>query len=254
MDPEVYQIDKEFWKNQLEKAGPPTSIKTFKGNNLSPVGRRKTFQLPQTLNHAIYSFCMENRIAPFSVFYIALATYMARITGEKTLTVGVPVFNRVNFAFKQTSGMFVSTLPLVFTVDEDLSFDESFKQFGEHWLDSLRHQRFPFSEMLKLQNRSEELFHLVLSYQDGTMLQSGESSVHFSGNWYYSGYQKEHLCIHMTNLEENKKYAISYDYLTQIFTDQEIEEVHTHLCHILKSSAWRIPIGRPTPCFPSTTN
>jgi amino acid adenylation domain-containing protein/thioester reductase-like protein len=233
---DVYQSDKEFWQNQLEKAGPPTSIKTFKGNSLSPVGRRKTFQLPQTLNHAIYSFCMENRIAPFSVFYIALATYMARITGDKTLTVGVPVFNRVNFAFKQTSGMFVSTLPLVFTVDEDLSFDQSFKQFGEHWLDSLRHQRFPFSEMLKLQNRSEELFHLVLSYQDGTMLQSGESSVHISGNWYYSGYQKEHLCIHMTNLEENKKYAISYDYLTQIFTDQEIEEVHTHLCHILKAA------------------
>jgi amino acid adenylation domain-containing protein/thioester reductase-like protein len=235
-DSDVYQADKEFWQKQLEKAGPPTSIKTFKGNNLSPVGRRKTFQLPQTLNHAIYSFCMENRIAPFSVFYIALATYMARITGEKTLTVGVPVFNRVNFAFKQTSGMFVSTLPLIFTVDEDLSFDQSFKQFGEHWLDSLRHQRFPFSEMLKLQNRSEELFHLVLSYQDGTMLQSGESSVHISGNWYYSGYQKEHLCIHMTNLEENKKYAISYDYLTQVFTDQEIEEVHTHLCHILRAA------------------
>jgi len=233
---ETYQADKEFWQNQLEKAGPPTSIKTFKGNNLSPVGKRKTFQLPQTLNHSIYAFCLENRIAPFSVFYIALATYMARITGDKTLTVGVPVFNRVNFAFKQTSGMFVSTLPLVFTVDEDLSFDESFKKFGEHWLDSLRHQRFPFSEMLKLQNRSEELFHLMLSYQDGTMLQSGESSVHVSGNWYYSGYQKEHLCIHMTNLEENKKYAISYDYLTQIFTDQEIEEVHNHLCHILRAA------------------
>jgi amino acid adenylation domain-containing protein/thioester reductase-like protein len=231
-----YEDDKEFWQNQLEMAGPPTSIKTFKGNNLSPVGRRKTYQLSQTLNHAIFSFCMENRIAPFSVFYIALATYMARITGEKTLTVGVPVFNRVNFAFKQTSGMFVSTLPLVFTVDEDLSFDESFKQFGEHWLGSLRHQRFPFGEMLKLQNRSEELFHLVLSYQDGTMLQSGESSVHFSGNWHYSGYQKEHLCIHMTNLEDNKKYAISYDYLTQLFTDQEIEEVHNHLCHILRAA------------------
>jgi surfactin family lipopeptide synthetase A len=233
---EEYQLDKEFWHMQLEKAGPPTSLKTFKGNNLSPVGRRKTFQLSQTLNHAIYSFCMENRIAPFSVFYIALATYLARITGEKTLTVGVPVFNRVNFAFKQTSGMFVSTLPLVYTVDEDLPFDDSFKRFGEHWLDSLRHQRFPFGEMLKLQNRSEDLFHLVLSYQDGTMLQSGESSVHFSGNWHYSGYQKEHLCIHMTNLEENKKYAISYDYLTQVFTEQEIEEVHNHLCHILRAA------------------
>jgi amino acid adenylation domain-containing protein/thioester reductase-like protein len=235
-DSDTYQVDKEFWQQQLEKAGPATSIKTFKGNNLSPVGRRKTFQLPQTLNHAIYSFCMENRIAPFSVFYIALATYMARITGEKTLTVGVPVFNRVNYAFKQTSGMFVSTLPLVFTVDEGLSFDESFKQFGEHWLDSLRHQRFPFGEMLKLQNRSEDLFHLVLSYQDGTMLQSGESSVHFSGNWHYCGYQKEHLCIHMTNIEDNKRYAISYDYLTQLFTDQEIEKVHTHLCHILRAA------------------
>jgi hypothetical protein len=67
-DSDVYQIDKEFWQSQLEKAGPPTSIKTFKGNNLSPVGRRKTFQLPQTLNHSIYSFCVENRVAPFRCF------------------------------------------------------------------------------------------------------------------------------------------------------------------------------------------
>lgn len=233
---EEYIEDKCFWQGQIETAGPPTSLKTFKGNSLSPIGRRKTFQLPQTLNHAIYSFCMENRIAPFSVFYIALATYLARVTGDKTLTVGVPVFNRMNFAFKQTSGMFVSTLPLVFTVDEELTFDESFKKFGDHWLDTLRHQRFPFGEMLKLQNRSEELFHIVLSYQDGTMLESGESSVSFAGNWYYSGYQKEHLCIHMTNLEENKKYAISYDFLTQVFTEREIEEVHTHLCHILRAA------------------
>ncbi len=231
-----YAEDKEFWASQIEMAGPPTSVKTFRGNGISPVGRRKTFQLPQTLNHSIYSFCLENRIAPFSVFYVALATYMARVTGEKTLTVGVPVFNRMNFAFKQTSGMFVSTLPLVFSVDENLSFDESFKQFGEHWLDTLRHQRYPFGEMSKLQSRSEELFHIMLSYQDGTMLESGESSVSFSGNWYYCGYQKEHLCIHMTNLEENRKYAISYDYLTQIFTDGEIEEVHTHLCHILRAA------------------
>lgn len=233
---EEFQADREFWAGQLAQAGPPTTPKTFKGNVLSPIGKRKSYKLPQTLNHAIYNFCIENRIAPFSVFYIALATYLARITGERTLTLGVPVFNRMNFAFKQTSGMFVSTLPLVFTVDEIQTFDDGFKAFGDHWLETLRHQRFPYGEMQKLASRQGELFQVVLSYQDGTMLQSGESSVRISGNWYYSGYQKEHLCIHMTNIEDNRKYAIDYDYLTQLFTDREIDEIHSHLCHILKSA------------------
>lgn len=233
---EEFQNDKEFWAGQLEQAGAATTIKTFKGNAISPIGKRKGYKLPQTLNHAIYTFCMENRIAPFSVFYIALATYLARITGERTLTLGVPVFNRMNFSFKQTSGMFVSTLPLVYTVDEEQTFDQSFKLFGEHWMETLRHQRFPFSEILKLRKQQDDLFQIVLSYQDGTMLQSGESSVRVSGNWYYSGCQREHLCIHMTNLEENRKYAIDYDYLTQIFTEREIDQIHSHLCHILKTA------------------
>ena len=64
---------------------------------VSPVGRRLSFQLPQTLNHAIYSYCIKNRVAPFAVFYMALAIYFRRIGGAVRFTVGTPIVNRTNF-------------------------------------------------------------------------------------------------------------------------------------------------------------
>ena len=53
-----------------------------------PVGCRMRFTLPQILNHAVFRYCMDKRIAPFSVFYMALAIYFKRLGGTDRFTIG----------------------------------------------------------------------------------------------------------------------------------------------------------------------
>lgn len=234
LDSKTYRDDRDYWSRVLGREGETASVKSFK-SAVSQVGRRKSYRLPQQLNHAIYSFCQQHRVTPFSVFYMALATYLKRSGGGDRFTIGVPVFNRTNFVYKQTTGMFVSTLPFVNEVSDTWSFRTFSDRLTENWLEMLRHQRFPFAEMEELAGGGGPLFRIMLSYQNSQILVNPDATVQISGLWYYSGFQVEQLCIHLTNLEDNRIYSVDYDYLTQLFSEREIDELHQYLCHILRA-------------------
>ena len=233
----AYDKDKKYWTRILEESGEPSVLKAVKSAAVSPVGRRISFELPQVLNHAIYGFCMRNRVAPFAVFYMALAIYFKRIGGADRFTIGVPIMNRTNYEFKKTTGMFVTTLPFFNKIDDEWTWNQFNEELTDAWFELLRHQRFPFAhiEKMYLEQRNQEgrLFHIALSYQNSQMAESRDTSVLLSGRWHYSGYQSEQLCIHLTNLFDNKCYSVDYDYLTQFFAREEIERLHHTLCNIL---------------------
>ncbi|MEG1500756.1 MAG: amino acid adenylation domain-containing protein, partial [Clostridiales bacterium] len=236
----AYKKDHDYWQQQLDQVGEASIIKSLQSASISPVGHRSSFVLPQTLNHAIYSFCVENRVAPFAVFYMALAIYFKRIGGGDRFTIGVPIFNRVNYTFKQTTGMFVSTLPFLNALDEQWSLNQFNENLSENWYELLRHQRFPFVHIDKMA-RDEypgfgKLFNIALSYQDSKIFESPDAAVIFSGRWHYSGYQSEQLCIHLSNMLDHRCYAVDYDYLSQFFSEEEISDLHNCLVNILQEA------------------
>ena len=244
----AYARDEAYWREVLERSGEPSMLKSAHGAAVSPVGNRLTFPLPQDLNNDIYAFCMRHRVAPFSVFYLALAIYFKRIGGADRFTIGVPIFNRKNFAAKQTSGMFVSTLPFFSEISGDWTLNEFSDRLNTEWFDMLRHQRFPFAHIQALgkNQKADRLFHIAFSYQNGHLMESRDATVSFSGRWHYSGYQLEQLCIHLSNLQDNRRFSVDYDYLTQLFSAQEIETLHNCLVNILREalSSPDRPIGQ----------
>ncbi len=224
--------DREYWKLITEKESEPVSLKNLKSASISPVGKQKSFDLPAHLNEAVSSYCAKNRIAPFLVFYMALAVYLKRRGCGDRFTVGVPVFNRSGRIFRKTTGMFVSTVPFFTEISEEWSFDEFRERLSESWLELLRHQRFPLRRIKALANSEASPFNIMLSYQDNKVLKSDCDEIDFSGVWHYGGYQAEQLCIHIMNLEDNRRYSVNYEYLVQFFSDAEIEKLHASICHI----------------------
>ncbi len=232
----AYERDEAYWKEVLRLSGEPSVLKAVSSAAVSPVGRRMSFELPQILNHAIYSYCMEKRVAPFAVFYMALAIYFKRIGGAERFTIGVPIFNRSNFKFKQSTGMFVTTLPFYNAIDDEWTLNQFNEKLMDTWYEMLRHQRYPFSKITELAGRDGRLFHIALSYQDSKIYESRDASVLLSGRWHYCGYQAEQLTIHLTNLLNHQQYAVDYDYLAQFFSEEEIVNLHNNLCEILNEA------------------
>ncbi|MBO5778441.1 MAG: amino acid adenylation domain-containing protein [Clostridia bacterium] len=225
--------DERYWKDIVSQIEEPSALKSVNSAAISPVGRRKSFDLPEILNHAIYTYCQKHRVAPFAVIYMALAIYFKRNGGADRFTIGVPIINRTNYQFKQSSGMFVTTLPFYNEINDEWTLNEFNDVLAERWYEMLRHQRFPFSKICNYIPNSGRLFHIALSYQDSKIFESHDVSVELSGRWHYCGYQAEQLAIHLTNLKSHRQYAIDYDYLTQFFTQEEIVVLHHNLCHIL---------------------
>ncbi len=232
----AFKRDEAYWKKVLEESGEPSVLKTVNSAAVSPVGRRMSFELPQILNHAIYSYCMEKRVAPFAVFYMALAIYFKRIGGAQRFTIGVPIFNRTNYKFKQSTGMFVTTLPFYNEINDEWTLNQFNEKLMESWYEMLRHQRYPFSKITELAGRDGRLFNIALSYQDSKIYESRDASVMLSGRWHYCGYQAEQLTIHLTNLKNHQQYAVDYDYLAQFFGEEEIVSLHNSLCEILNEA------------------
>ena len=133
--------DEAFWRERLEGFEGASAVKDCLSADVSPVGRRKTFRLSHMLNHLIRDFCEKYRVAPFAVYYMALAIYLNRATGARRLAIGVPVFNRIDYQEKSTLGMFVSTLPFLGEIDEQWSFARFNEELMGQWLELLRHQR-----------------------------------------------------------------------------------------------------------------
>ena len=232
----AYKKDEKYWREITAHAAEPSVLKSVNSSAVSAVGRRLSFDLPEILNHAIHTYCLKNRIAPFAVFYMALAIYFKRNGGADHFTIGVPVFNRTNYEFKQSMGMFVTTLPFYNEINDEWSLNQFNDELAERWLDMLRHQRYPFTRICELSGREGRLFNIALSYQDSKIFESPDASVMFSGRWHYCGYQAEQLTIHLTNLKNHRSYAVDYDYLAQLFTESEIAELHKNLCHILSEA------------------
>ena len=232
----AFERDRAYWEEILRDVPAPVSLKESANAQLSPVGQRVSFTLSDTLNHALNAFCTEHRIAPFAVFYMVLAIYLKRVRKTGRLCIGAPVHNRSSRTDRLSTGMFVSTLPFFSELDESWSFEEFSTRLAEDWLELLRHQRFPFSRIQELARQQSEhgrLFHLVLSFHNSRAYQNRDTSIAFSGQWHYAGYQAEQLCIHLNNIEDERRYSVNYDYLTQLFSRHEIEALHHYLVNLL---------------------
>lgn len=234
----AFEKDKKFWKDILKDISPGLA-KEHQCALLSPVGLRKSCRLSNRLNRLIGGFCEKEKVSPFAVFYMGLAVYLRRMKGQKRFCIGVPTINRLNFKEKQTGGMFVNTLPFVNELDVSMTFHEFNEKLREDWFSLLCHQRIPFEYIKKLaaedgMNKGGPLFDIVLSYQNGKMDHLRGARVSLEGRWFYSGYQSEALCIHVSSRDKENQFIVDYDYLTQIFSDREIEQLHNAISRILK--------------------
>lgn len=239
----MHDKDTDYWRETLRGAGAPVSLKEERSADVSPVGHRMTFYLSEIMNHELNAFCTAHRIAPFAVFYMAVAIYLKRTKGIQRFCMGAPVHNRSSFTDRKTTGMFVSTLPFFSRIDESWSFEEFAGYLADDWLELLRHQKLSYAEIFAISKEENpsvhRLYHLVLSFHNSQAYKNHNTSVEFSGQWHYSGYQAEHICIHLNNIEDEKRYSVNYDYLAQLFSRQEIENFHNYLMNILTEAfAW----------------
>lgn len=232
-----YIKDKEFWKEYLNNIKDPVSIKEA-SRKITNKSKRYIVKLDNEFNVRVDRYCKENRISPYVLFMSAFATYIYRIKDANDFVVGTPVLNRSNFKEKQMLGMFVSTIPMRFNIEEGIKFIDFAKQVASDTMSIFRHQKYPYSKILQDIHDSTEiknnLYSIALSYQNARPNYSDNNK--YSAMWSEPRNIQDELNIHIVDVNNNGNIEMYYDYLVDLFTKIEIEYLHTRIIEIINDA------------------
>lgn len=229
MESSKFEKDNEFWQDQFSTL---PSIVSFKNNVKTSINaNRKIYSLSKSLVNDINDFSEKHGISDYIFLLSIYNIYFRSIFNTDNFVIGNPVLNRSNYKEKNMTGMFVSIMPFVVNINKSLSFLDLCTNMAKSQKKMYRHIRFPYHEILdfirKTHNFSDSLYDIIFSYQNATIPNFCK--------WLPSHSQAESLQIHIKNVaEETNNLSIHYDFLTDIFSEKDIELMHGRILGLIK--------------------
>ena len=227
--------DKKYWMDKYKFAPDVTMLKEKTSKEISTKAKRKTFVLPSKLTKKIYEHSKENKISVFSMYMTALSMYLNRVKGKEELNLGTIFLNRSDKAEKNTVGMFVTTVPVALTINNNEKFNDFSSKVTSELMSIMRHQRYPFTilqeDIRKKFNMDDVLYDIVVSYQNAKFIKSSDFEI--STRWHFNGYQTNSLTVHINDRDTEEILIVDYDYLEDVFYDKEIEFAHDNIVRLL---------------------
>ena len=82
-------------------------------------------------------------------------------------------------------------------------------------------------------NSNTNNYNIVYSFQNMRPNTDFPNLVKYRSEWDFVGYMQDEFVVNITDINNSGTYNISYDYLVDLFTEQEIEYIHRRLITII---------------------
>ena len=233
-----FQKDKEYWNNLFatipEVATIPSTKNAEKEDNIA--ANRILLDINASLFSKLKSFCTENKVSLYNLFMAIFALYLGRVSNLDEFVIGTPILNRTNYKEKETTGMFINTLPLKITLSHEKTFLENLKDIAINSMSLLRHQKYSFQYLIEDLRKKEpnlpKLYNVLYSYQITKMNDNLDSLNHVT-SWAFNKTIADDLDIHMFEWNENDSIQIAYDYRISKYNEQDISDLHARILHMI---------------------
>lgn len=227
----IFSRNMEFWNTIYEELPDPIGFDRG-GSNKRLDAKRKEFYLSESLTADLRDFCSKNSITLFHFLFACFMIYVYRKTGKKDIEVGTLTHNRSGAKEKAMIGMFVNTIAFRYAVLPEQGFLEYVVALAKNFGSVLRHQKFPYDELLKQirekHNYQSDLIETVFSYDN--------VSYSFDNKWYHHGAELIPLVIHVSERETSEKLKFEIDYRIDSFEAWEIDQIQSFFLSLLKNA------------------
>lgn len=240
LNSEKFNKDKEFW-NEIFKTVPEVatipSINVENSNSsLSCKAKRKQFVIPKETMNLINEFCKQNKASAFNFFMAVLAIYLSRVLSLDDFTIGTPILNRGNFKEKQTTGMYISTIPFRISINHKIPFAEFLSNISADFSKIFRHQKYPYQYLLedlrKKDSSIPNLYNILLSYQN-VRSNKQTSDINYESSWVGNNFISDDIDIHLYDMNNTGDINIAYDYLISKYSIDDICSIHARFLYII---------------------
>lgn len=240
LNSEKFNKDKEFW-NEIFKTIPevatvPSISVESSNSSLSCKAKRKQFIIPKETMTLINEFCKQNKASAFNFFMAILAIYLSRVSSLDDFTIGTPILNRGNFKEKQTTGMYISTIPFRISIDHKITFAEFISNISADFSKIFRHQKYPYQYLLedlrKKDSSIPNLYNILLSYQN-VRSNKQTSDINYESSWVGNNFISDDIDIHLYDMNDTGDINIAYDYLISKYSIDDICSIHARFLYII---------------------
>ncbi|WP_256701672.1 condensation domain-containing protein, partial [Paenibacillus sp. P3E] len=216
--------DKKFWVDRYHDFR--TGV--FHKNNIDLSAKRKTFVIGKHHADIIRNYLASQAVS-MNVFMISImGIYLFKTTGQKDITLGIPVLNRYGKQEKKIFGMTTSTVPFTFCISPEYTILELLSEVQLEFKKVLKHQKYPYdllvSDLNKKSKISSELFNVSVNYNPGTPSQhlGGIPVEHLE---FFPGEQTLSLHVMIKEWKEEGSLLIDIDFKTKDYSDYDIERM-----------------------------
>ena len=233
-----FHKDKEYWNNLFstipEVATIPSLKDSIKDDDIT--ANRILLDIGTELFAKLKNYCSENKVSLYNFFMSVFALYLGRVSNLDEFVIGTPILNRTNYKEKETTGMFINTLPLKVTLSHEKTFLDNLKDIAVNSMSLLRHQKYSFQYLIedlrKKDSNLPKLYNVLYSYQITKMNDNMNSLSHIT-SWAFNKTISDDLDIHMFEWNDNDSIQIAYDYRTSKYDEQDISDLHARILHVI---------------------
>ncbi len=233
-----FELNKAFWKTEM-KMDPEFIYLKNRSGQYSTCAKRISLNISKDISLKITQLCQEKRVSILVLFIALFSIYINKITSNKRIAFGTTVLNRTNYKEKNTLGMFINTIPILLHLDYNMQFIDFLFSIACKWKSLLHNSHYPhdlLTEDYRNQHKTnEDLFDITITYQNA-IHHHLEGFTEAKSYWYQYGYQINSLNLNISDRENLNSFVIDYDYLVELFTATEIEDLHLHLMHLLQNA------------------
>lgn len=233
-----FEKDKKYWEEVFstvpEVATIPSVKETLKDDDLS--ANRLLLDIDNEILKKLNDYCTKYKISLYNFFMTIFALYLGRVSNLDDFVIGTPILNRTNYKEKQTTGMFINTLPLRINLSHNKTFIDNLKDIAINSMSLLRHQKYSFQyiieDLRKKDSNLPKLYNVLYSYQVTKMNETTDCLNHTS-SWIFNRTISDDLDIHMFEWDKDNSIKIAYDYRTSKYEEQDMKDIHARILHVI---------------------
>ena len=162
-------------------------------------------------------------LSRYALYLTAYAAFLARVTGDETITIGTPSHNRLNELDRATLGLFVEVLPIeveVYQADSFRSLHSKVKDALGSFLRAAKPGAIAHSDKLGFSN--------IMNYIQAKF--EGFAGAPMEAKWIHSGaHDARHaLRLHVTDFTATGEADLSFDITSTVLVETTAKDVADH--------------------------
>lgn len=225
-----FEKDELYWRSKLKHDKFQTKFESFHLEHLSC--KRHTVQLDPILTESINYFCLKNEVSVSNLFAGIMFALIDKKAVNKISKLGLLIHNRINKNEKFTTGNYTKPLPLIVDSNTDLSLNEYIKKVKREAFNVLKHRRYPIDDLKNELNINGSILDCLISFQTAS----------YSPVFIENGFSEKKLeidaiaiplVIQIFSKNNEEGYLLHYDYQDEVFSFEEINELHSNILKIL---------------------